>query len=92
MSEEIITVIGKNFNCRFDIEHTKKIINILIGEFNKDRCNDVELMEIIAGLSFVILGDFECGLEENSSIKEDREKTLENIDKLNTYLFGGYYE
>lgn len=92
MNKEFIKIVGKIYNCNFDLEHTKKIINILINEFNKEKCIDIKLMEIIAGLSFAILGDLDCALDEYSNLEEDREKTLENIDKLNTFLFGGYYD
>lgn len=92
MTNEFIKIVGKNFNCNFGVEKVKKLMTILNSEFNKEKCNDVDLMELIAGLSFVILGDFDCALDEYSTLEEDREKTIENLDKLKNYLFGGYYD
>jgi hypothetical protein len=88
--KEMIKICGKNYNCNFDETHTRKLIDILVQEFNKETCNDIDLMELIAGISFAILGDFDAILDKDTSLEQDIQKTLNNIDKLNNYLYGGY--
>ena len=89
---DIIKVCGNKCNANFDLEHTKKIITILSTRFKEYNGYDIELMEVIAGFSFAILGDFDCILEDESSLEEDKRKTLDNIDKLCNYLYGGYHD
>ena len=91
-ADEFIKVCGKKCNANFNLEHTKKIITILTSEFRSYEGYDVELMEIIAGLSFAILGDFDCILSDEQSLEEDKKQTIINIDKLLNYLYGGYHE
>ena len=87
--ENIIKICGKNCNCNFDVIHTRKIINMLTSYY-RENDTDYELMEIIAGLTFAITSDLDCILEEENSIKEDKNKTEQNIDKLYSFLYGGY--
>ena len=86
----IIKICGKNFNSNFDIIHTRKILHYLFIAFRDTQGYDVDLMETIAGFAFAILGDFDCILAEDSSLEEDKEKTTQNIDKLCSFLYGGY--
>lgn len=84
MSKEI-KICGNNFNCNYGIKHIKKIINLLIERFNKEP-KDRENNELIAGLTFVLLNDFDGTLEQYANIHEDIDKTIENINKLNKFL------
>ena len=86
----MIKICGKNFNCNFDKIHTRKLLNYLFVEFKKSNGYDITLNELIAGFSFALLGDFDCILQEEASLKEDKGKTMQNIDKLNNFLYGGY--
>lgn len=88
----IIKICGKNSNCNFDVIHTRKLLNYLFVAFRNMEGYDTDLMEIISGFSFALLGDFDCLLSEDSSLKEDKEKTMQNIDKLNNFLYGGYHK
>ena len=86
--DKIIKVCGRNCNCNFDVEHTRKIIDILASHY-RDNETDYNLMEILAGLAFAITSDFDCILDEESTIEEDKNKTKQNIDKLYNFLYGG---
>ena len=89
---KIIKVCGDQCNTNFNLEHTKKIITILANRFKEYEGYDIQLMEVIAGFSFAILGDFDCILAEEQSLEEDKKKTQDNIDKLFNYLYGGYHD
>lgn len=88
----IIKVCGRNYNANFDLEHTKKIVTNLAGQFQQYEGYDITLMEVIAGFCFAILGDFDCILDEEASLEEDKIQTQNNIDKLYNYLYGGYHD
>lgn len=85
----IIKICGKNCNANFDVLHTRRIINMLISSFYLTNY-DVEIMELIAGFTFAIIGDFDAILQEEGNLEDDKKQTLNNIDKLNNYLYGGY--
>lgn len=87
--EIMIKVCGKKCNSNLDLIHIRKIIDILAGYY-KDNETDISLMEIIAGLTFAITGNFESVLDDESTIEEDKNKTKQNINKLYDYLYGGY--
>lgn len=88
----IIKICGKNSNCNFDVIHTRKLLNYLFVAFRNMEGYDTDLMEIISGFSFALLGDFDCLLSEDSSLEQDKEKIIKNIDKLNNFLYGGYHK
>lgn len=88
----MIKICGKNFNCNFDKIHTQKLLNYLFVEFRQSNGYDITLNELIAGFSFALLGDFDCLLSEDSSLEQDKEKIIKNIDKLNNFLYGGYHK
>ena len=45
-----------------------------------------ELLELIAGLSFAITGNFEAMLDDDSDVLDDIQRTEKNLDKLITYF------
>lgn len=81
--ENIIRIKGIRTNCcsNFDVEHTKRLIKLLEEEHLK-KPNDLKIMELIAGFTFAITGDFDSILDEESTRIEDRIKTIENIEKI----------
>lgn len=86
----IIKVCGNKCNTNFDVIHTRKIIDIVTAKYRKVKGFDMCLMEIIAGLTFAITGDFDCILADENTVEDDKEQTEANIDKLYSYLYGGY--
>lgn len=88
--ENVMKICGNGANTNFDILHTRKLLHLLFAEY-QDNKNDVELMEIISGFAFALLGDFDASLEEESTLEKDKQKTIENIDKLCNWLYGGYH-
>lgn len=86
----ILKICGeKNIISNLDIDHTKRLLNILISKFNNSAKNDseiVEIMELIAAFSFAILGDFDCILYDENFLEDDRRQTLNNISKLANYF------
>lgn len=89
--ENVMKVCGNGSNTNFDILHTRKLLCLLFAEY-KDNKNDVELMEIISGFAFALLGDFDAVLEDDSTLEKDKQKTIENVDKLCNWLYGGYHD
>ena len=88
--ENVMKICGNEANTNFDILHTRKLLHLLFAEY-QDNKNDVELMEIISEFAFALLGDFDASLEEESTLDKDKQKTIENIDKLCNWLYGGYH-
>ena len=89
--DKVIKICGKNCNANFDIDHTRTLLNLLFVEYRNNKYN-INLMELIAGFTFALTGDFDCTLGEESTLEQDDKKTLDNIDKLNNWLYGGYHE
>ena len=92
MMNNIIKICGNKCNANFDVIHTRKVINIITAKYREVKGFDVDLMEIIAGLTFAITGDFDCILSDENTLEDDKKQTEANIDKLYNYLYGGYKE
>ncbi len=88
--DNTIKICGNRCNANFDVMHTRKIIDILTAEYREVKGFDMDLMEIIAGLTFAITGDFDCILSDENTLEDDKKQTEDNIDKLYSYLYGGY--
>lgn len=87
----VMKICGNGTNTNFDILHTRKLLHLIFAEYRNNN-NDVELMELISGFTFALLGDFDAVLEEDSTLEEDKQKTIENIDMLCNWLYGGYHD
>lgn len=85
--EYIIKICGTKTHCNtnYGTKHLEVLVGLLINDF-LDNENDLTVMELISGLTFSILGDFDAPLEEESTIKEDIKKTKRNIKKLQAYF------
>lgn len=93
MEENIIKICGLKSGCNnyFNIKHIKYLVSLMSEKFYIERKIDATLMELIAGITFAITGDFEIVLNENEDILDDVKKTRENLEKLENY-FGGLNE
>lgn len=85
--EYILKICGIKSSCNtnYTIEHVKALAGLLISDFYSTE-NDITTMELISGLTFSILGDFDAPLDEDSTIQEDIKKTNRNIKKLQAYF------
>ena len=88
MEEYIIKVCGIKNNCNnnFSIKHIKYLVSLMSEKFYIEKRIDGTLMELIAGITFVITGDFVTLLSENEDVLDDIKKTRENLEKLERYF------
>jgi len=88
MEKNIVKVCGieTNCNCNFDKKHIEYLVNLLHDKFYCERRIEPNLLECIAGLTFVITGDFEASLDNDADILDDIKKTQENLDRLENYF------
>lgn len=88
MKEYIVKVCGIKSGCNnnFSIKHIKYLVSLMSEKFYIERKIDATLMELIAGLTFAITGDFDTVLSENEDVLDDINKTRENLEKLERYF------
>ena len=88
MEEYIVKVCGIKNNCNnnFTIKHIKYLVSLMSEKFYIERRIDATLMELIAGITFSITGDFDTVLSENGDVLDDIKKTRENLEKLERYF------
>lgn len=88
MEEYIIKICGIKSGCNnnFNKKHIKYLVSLMSEKFYIERKIDATLMELIAGITFAITGDFEASLEEDGDVLDDIKKTQENLDKLEDYF------
>lgn len=88
MEEYIVKVCGIKNGCNnnFSKKHMKYLVSLMSEKFYIERKIDATLMELIAGITFAITGDFDTVLSENEDVLDDIKKTRENLEKLERYF------
>lgn len=86
-NEMKICGIKTNCNSNFEKRHLKYLVELLEEKFYNERHIQPELLEIIAGLNFAILGNFEATLDEDNDVLDDVKKTDTNLDQLIDYCY-----
>lgn len=88
MEENILKICGLKTNCNNNLnkKNIKYLVNLLHEKFYCERRIQPELLELIAGLTFSITGDFDAVLDDDADVLDDVKKTQENLDKLEDFL------
>lgn len=87
----IVKICGIKTNCNsnFEKRHIKYLISLLHEKFYTERKIQPELLELIAGITFSITGNFEAILDDDADILDDVKKSQENLDRLEDYFEAG---
>ncbi|MCI9245581.1 MAG: hypothetical protein HFJ30_00265 [Clostridia bacterium] len=81
----MLKICGEKCNANFDFIHTRKLIKVIIESYKKNPYN-MNLMELIAGFTFALTGDFDTILNSENDLEKDKKQTLENISKIYIFL------
>ena len=81
----MLKICGEKCNANFDFIHTRKLINTIIENYKNNPYNII-LMELIAGFTFSLTGDFDTILNSENNLEKDKQQTLDNINKIQNFL------
>ena len=86
--ENIVKIYGLKTNCNNNLnkKNLKYLVSLLHDKFYCERRIQPELLELIAGFTFSITGDFDAVLDDDADVLDDVKKTQENLDKLEDFL------